>query len=186
MVQFMRSSNCNLQNKYVFVLNNPIGIESFDEKEYNKWRKYEEYIEAFLKKVKIPMTCRLYILSDNKVDRLLKNKSNIVDISNDQNTLSKEEKQKKLIANAVNENISSKQLNDIPETKHYFPLLCKSYFSKQIVKAKRLNIFKSQGSFMKIKLNNLEKSCKKEYCALVLLVLFNNRLCVEDNWESTI
>lgn len=79
-----------------FVLNNPIGIESFDEKEYNKWRKYEEYIEAFLKKVKIPMTCRLYILSDNKVDRLLKNKSNIVDISNDQNTLSKEEKQKKI------------------------------------------------------------------------------------------
>lgn len=72
------------------------------------------------------MTCRLYILSDNKVDTLLKNKSNIVDISNDQNTLSKEEKQKKLIANAVNENISSKQLNDIPETKHYFPLLCKS------------------------------------------------------------
>lgn len=56
MIQFMRSSKCNLQNKYVFVLNDPIGIESFDELEYKSWRRYEEYIEACLKKVKLLMT----------------------------------------------------------------------------------------------------------------------------------
>lgn len=127
------------------------------------------------------MTCRLYILSANKVDGLLKNKSKIVDISNDQNTLSKEEKQKKkLIAYAVNENISSKQLNDIFQTKHYFPLLCKSYFSKQIDKSKVIEYFQEPREFYENQIKQFRNSCKKEYCALVYLVLFNNGLCVED------
>lgn len=186
MIQFMRSSNCNLQNKYVFVLNNPIGIESFDVQEYNNWRKYEECIEACLKKVKILMTCRLYILSDNKVEGLLKNKSNIVDISNDQNTLSKEEKQNILKAYGVNENISSKQLNDILETKHYFSLLCKSYFSNTIDQSKVMEYFQEPREFYEKQIKRFRKSCKEEYCALVLLVLFNNGLCVEDIWESPI
>lgn len=184
MIKFMEK--CNLQNKYVFVLNDPIGVESFDEVKFNSLRTYEEYIEACLKKVKLLMTCRLYILSDNRVKGLLKNKSNIVDISNDQNALRKEEKQKILIAYAVNENISSKQLDDILETKHYFPLLCKSYFSKQIDKSKVIEYFQEPREFYENQIKEFRQSCHTKYCALVLLVLFNNGLCIEDIWESKV
>lgn len=186
MIKFMESSKCNLQNKYVFVLNDPIGVESFDEVKFNSLRTYEEYIEACLKKVKLLMTCRLYILRDNRVEGLLKNKSNIVDISNDQNALRKEEKQKILIAYAVNENMSSKQLDDILETKHYFPLLCKSYFSKQIDKSKVIEYFQEPREFYENQIKQFRKSCHKKYCALVLLVLFNNGLCFEDICESNV
>lgn len=186
MIKFMESSKCNLQNKYVFVLNDPIGVESFDEVKFNSLRTYEEYIEACLKKVKLLMTCRLYILRDNRVEGLLKNKSNIVDISNDQNTLRKEEKQKILIAYAVNENMSNKQLDDILETKHYFPLLCKSYFSKQIDKSKVIEYFQEPREFYENQINQFRKSCHKKYCALVLLVLFNNGLCIKDICESKV
>lgn len=98
----------------------------------------------------------------------------------------KRNKKKKLIAYAVNENISSKQLNDIFQTKHYFPLLCKSYFSKQIDKSKVIEYFQEPREFYENQIKQFRNSCKKEYCALVYLVLFNNGLCVEDIWESTI
>lgn len=67
----------------MFVLNDLIGKELFDEIEYIIWRKYEEILKVCLKEVKILMMCRKYILKDDKVIGFLKNRLNIVDISND-------------------------------------------------------------------------------------------------------
>lgn len=67
----------------MFVLNDLIGKELFDEIEYIIWRKYEEMLKVCLKEVKILMICRKYILNDDKVIGFLKNRLNIVDISND-------------------------------------------------------------------------------------------------------
>lgn len=68
-----------LKSKVMFVLNDLIGKELFDEIEYIIWRKYEEILKVCVKEVKILMMCRKYILNDDKVIGFLKNRLNIVD-----------------------------------------------------------------------------------------------------------
>lgn len=42
MIDIMNSSKFNLQKKYFFVLDNPIGIESFDEMGYDSWKSMKK------------------------------------------------------------------------------------------------------------------------------------------------
>lgn len=70
----------NLDRRIFFVWNDLIGKEIFDEIDYNLWRKYEESLKVCLKKVKFLLLCRNYILSDERVRGLLKDKLNIVDL----------------------------------------------------------------------------------------------------------
>lgn len=92
MIQTINLSTSVQENKVLFVFNNPIGKESFDEIEYTTWRKYEIALKACLKKVKLLISIRKYILNDDKVRGILKDGSNIVDISDDQLKLSRNEK----------------------------------------------------------------------------------------------
>lgn len=62
-----------IDNKILFVLNDPIGKESFDEINYTSWRKYEDFLKACLKKFKLLLSCRKYILSDDKVQSCKRN-----------------------------------------------------------------------------------------------------------------
>lgn len=180
MIQTINSSTNILENKVMFVLNDPIGKESFDEIEYTIWRKYEETLKACLKEVKILMTCRKYILKDDKVTGLLKNRSNIVDISNDQFKLSENEKEQIWSKYAFNKNVSREELSKIVQTEAYFPLLCKLCSSRKIKEHEKLRFFTEPVEVLEEEINIFRKSFKEKYCALVLLVLFNNNLCVED------
>lgn len=76
----------------------------------------------------------------------------------------------------------------ILKTETYFPLLCKIYFSKNINKNRKekLRFFKAPVALFEEEIRHFRKSDKDKYCALVLLVLFNNDLCIEDIRDSAI
>lgn len=139
-IQTINSTTSGRERTF-FVLNDPIGKDSFDEIEYTLWRKYEETLKACLIKMKLLMSSRKYILNDAKVKGLLKVESNIVDISNDQLKLSRNEKEEILNKYSLNKNVSREEFLKIIQTEAYFPLLCKLCFSKKIKEHKMLRFF---------------------------------------------
>lgn len=186
MIQTINSFTSVLDKKALFVLNDPIGKESFDEIEYTTLRKYEETIKACLNNVKLLMSCRKYILNDDKVKGLLKDESNIVDISNDKFKLDEKEKEEIWNKYTITENVPKEELIKIIRTEAYFPLLCKLCFSKKIKVHEMLRFFTEPVEVLEEEINNFRKSFQEKYCALVLLVLFNNDFCVEDILEPSI
>lgn len=143
MIKMFNSSKFDIDRGTVFVLNDPLGKDSFDEMEYTSWRKYEENIKACLNKTKLLLSCRKYILSDTKIKGLLKDKSKTVDISNDQFKLSIEEKENIWKRHAFDKCVSKKELTEIIQTEAYFPLLCKLYFSNINKEIEVLRFFKA-------------------------------------------
>lgn len=184
--QIIKSSTSGLKDRTLVVLNDPIGKDSFDEVRYTLWKEYEENIKACLNKIKLLLSCRKKILSDDKVNGLLKDKSNIVDITNGQYKLSDEEKEKLLKMYTFNEYESEEELKEILKTEAYFPLLCKLYSSQKIRENEKLKFFKAPAGVFEKEIRNFRKSSKDKYCVLFLLVLFNNKLCVEDVRKSAI
>lgn len=185
-MEIMNSTKNNLENKTIAVLNDPIGKESFDEIEFNSWIKYEESLKECLKKIKLLVSCRIYILNDKRVKGILNDKSNIVDLSNDQLNLCKSEKKEIWQIYAPNEKVSKAELAKIVKPEAYFPLLCKLCFVNRIKKNERLKFFMVPAEIFEEKIRYFKTSCKEKYCALILLVLFNNKLCVEYMQESDI
>lgn len=186
MMQTINSPLNIMERKVLFVFDDPIGKESFEEMEYATWKKYEETLRACLKKVKLLMSCRKYILNDHQVTGLLKDEPNIVDISNDQLKLSEYEKEKIWSTYALNENISREVLTKIIQTEAYFPLLCKLCSSKHFKEHEKLKFFTRPVEVLEDEIKMFRKSFKQKYCALVLLVLFNNDFCIDDIQESGI
>lgn len=180
MIQTINSPTNIITRKVLFVFDDPIGKESFEEMEYTTWKKYEETLRACLKKVKLLMSCRKYILNDYQVTGLLKDGLNIVDISNDQLKLSEKEKEKIWRKYSLNENISRKAFTKIIQTEAYFPLLCKLCSSKKFTEPEKLRFFTRPVAILEDEIKMFRKSFKEKYCALVLLVLFNNDFCVDD------
>lgn len=76
--------------------------------------------------------------------------------------------------------VSKKELIEIVQTEAYFPLLCKLYFSNINKEIEALRFFKAPEWVLGEEIRNFRISNKKKYCALILLVLFNDDLCVED------
>lgn len=132
------------------------------------------------------MSCRKYILSDNRVRGLLKDVSNIVDISNDQLKLCENEKQEIWKKYTFNKNISREDITKIYQTDAYFPLLCKLCFSKKFEVKDMLRFFREPVEVLGADIDIFRTSFKDKYCALVLLVLFYNDFCVDDIQESSI
>lgn len=185
-MQFMNSSEMNLDRRTVFVLNDPIGKETFDEIEYNSWRKHEDNLKACLKKVKLLLSCRNYILSDERVRGLLKDKSYIVDITDNQIKLSNSEKETMLIRHSFRKSFPREEMTKIVQTDAFFPLLCKLYFSPENKQRDILRFFTEPVECFENEIRNFKTTCKEKYCALVLLVLFNNKLCIADIRDSLI
>lgn len=184
MMQTINSPSNTMKSKVLLVFDDPIGKESFEEMEYTTWKKYEETLKACLKKDKLLMSCRKYILYDHRVTGFLKDRANIVDISNDQLKLSKNEKEEILSKYALNKNLSTKVLTEIIETEAYFPLLCKLCSSREYKEREKLRFFTRPVEVLKKEIKMFRKSFQEKYCALVLLVLFNNDICFEDIQES--
>lgn len=58
--------------KTLFVFHDPIGKAYIDEIAYNRWQTREETLKACLKKVKLIVSCRKYILNESRIKGILK------------------------------------------------------------------------------------------------------------------
>lgn len=109
-----------LQDKIIFVLNDPIGKRCFDEISYNTWEAHENYLKDYLKKCKLLLSSRKYILRDDRVKGILKEATNIVDIDDDQLKLNIDEKQRIWNIYAHNKKLSKEELAEIFKLKNIF------------------------------------------------------------------
>lgn len=169
-----------IHSKTLFVLNDPIGKESVDDIAYDAWRQHEEKIVALLKKTKVLISCRKYVLSNAGIKGILKETSCIVDINNDQLKLNDGEKQKLLNSHLECNTFGKKELAVIMKIDAYFPLLCKLYHGNVKYQKNGLGFFKEPVVVLEEEIRSFRTSSKEKYCGLVLLVLFNNVLCVND------
>lgn len=135
------SSVDELQHRALFVLNDPIGNESFDEIAYISWKQQEKRLKVCLKTIKLLLSCKKNTLSDPRVRGILRDKSCIVDLSHDQFKLDKDEKQKIWESYSPNKNISKEEIDGIVQIEAYFPLLCKLYFNNKSKKNRETAIF---------------------------------------------
>lgn len=92
--------------------------------------------------------------------------------------LDNDEKRNILESHSSNNNLSKDEIDEIVKIDEYFPLLCHLYFSTK--QKEGLRFFKEPVAVYKKEIKNFRDSCKEKYCALVLLVLFNNNVCIED------
>lgn len=179
--EISKSYQLVLQDKTMFVLNDPIGKRFLDEIAYSSWEKNEEWLNVCLNKVKLLMSCRKYILSDVRVRGIFKDKSKIVDINDAELKLTNDEKERLWNIHSRNKILSKEEYDEIFKTEEYFPLLCKLYFENRM--HQRDGLFTFFGEPVKVveeEIRSFRISCKEKYCALVLLVLLNNNLIVTD------
>ncbi|XP_052695777.1 serine/threonine-protein phosphatase 6 regulatory ankyrin repeat subunit C-like, partial [Crassostrea angulata] len=174
------SSSRFKKNKTICVFNDPLGTEFFDEVLYNSWQRYKEEVNAYLKTAKCVMSCRNHIICDARVTGYLTNQSHIVNIDDNKNKLSLEEKRHILNKYTSDKNLSKKECDEIVKKEKYFPLLCKLYSQKEEYENKGIDFFTEPVAVLKEEILCFRKRDKGKYCALALLVLFNDDLRVDD------
>ncbi|XP_065924973.1 uncharacterized protein [Magallana gigas] len=178
MIKYILEPECYL-NSTILVLNDPIGKDTFDKSSYLFWEESELAIFTFLKKGKLLISCRNYILFDNKVKGVLQEITNIVNIEDVKYKLTYEEKRSIWNKYMSNDKISEEDFTEILNTEAYFPLLCK-LFSCEINQNDGYRFFKEPVKVVEEQIRCFRKKDKGKYCALVLLVLFNNNFCPDD------
>lgn len=176
------SEKVKLESKLLFVFNDPIGKESFDEELFKFWHIDEETWLCKLESAtcKLLISCRKYVLFDIRVKGVLKDKSCIVDINSSKNILNEDEKRSILNKYTSAMNLSKEQCDEIIKSEDYFPLLCKLFSSIAEYKNEGVRFFREPIAVLKEEINAFKKKDKITYCGLFLLVLFNNNLRVED------
>ncbi|XP_052706711.1 uncharacterized protein LOC128182140 [Crassostrea angulata] len=165
------------RNETICIFNDPIGKESFDEMLNNSWQTYEEELKSYFKTSKLMVSCRSYIVSDTRLTRYLVNQADIVYIDNDENKLSISEKRQILTKYTSDMNLSDNECDQIVKVEQYFPLLCNLYSKICDSNKHDIGFFTEPRKVFEEDVREFRKKDKKKYCALVLLVLFNNDLC---------
>lgn len=174
-------SNNILPKKTLFVINDPIGKESFDEMAFASRKKYDSHLRACLKNIKMLLSCRKWVQCDVRANGFFDDNSNIVDIDSGKCILSDDEKRQILNKYKTNNyDFSETDLEEVLKTETYFPLLCKLFFSDTEKQKDGLNFFIEPVEKIKEEIRAFKYECKEKYCALNLIVLFNNKLCVGD------
>lgn len=174
-------SNNILPNKTLFVINDPIGKDSFDEMAFASWKENDLHLRALLKNSRMLLSCRKCVQCDIRAKGFFKDSSKIIDIDSGKCLLS--DKEKRQILNKYNTNnyvFSETDLEEVLKTKTYFPLLCKLFFSDTKKQKDGVNFFMEPVEKIKEEIRAFKYECKEKYCALILIVLFNNALCVGD------
>ncbi|XP_052694853.1 uncharacterized protein LOC128173180 isoform X1 [Crassostrea angulata] len=179
MKKYILEEECDL-NSTILVLNDPIGKDSFDKASYLSWKESELAIFTFLKKGKLLISCRNYILFDNKVKGVLQEITNIVNIEDVKYKLTYEEKRSIWNKYMSNDKISEEDFTEILNTEAYFPLLCKLFSSDMKYQSDGYRFFKEPVKVVEEQIRCFRKEDRGKYCALVLLVLFNNEFCSYD------
>lgn len=170
--------------KKVFVLNDPIGKESFDELAFGAWSRYQEALSYYFEKSKVLISCRRYILLDSRLRGPLKDKNARVDVNDDQFKFSKEEKRQIFELYKVDLDFTEEESDEILQIEAYFPLLCKLYSSKKICHDKGVLFFKEPVIVLEDEIRGFRNARTENYCSLILLVFFNNDLCIKSLLET--
>ena len=166
--------------KTIFVFNDPIGKESFDDILNCKWKHYRETLILLLKDAKFLLSCRKSVFFDQGVDDFFKEKGKIIDIEKSDIRLSKEEKILMLKRYSLLEQHTHEEIVKLLEIEMCFPLLCKLCRASSQDAKNRLSIFLKLEEILTTEINSFRYRDKKKYCALVCLVLFNGNLCMAD------
>ncbi|XP_052704012.1 uncharacterized protein LOC128180166 [Crassostrea angulata] len=166
--------------KTICVFNDPFGKESFDELLNKPWQTYEEELKLYLKTAKLIMSCRNHIISETRLTRFNVYQSHIVDIDDNKNKLTVEEKRQILRTYKIDKNLSDEDCDKIVEVETYFPLLCKLYSNKEDNGKKNIKFFTEPVTVLTEEILGFRAKDRTKYCALALLVLFNNDICVSD------
>ena len=167
------------KNKTIFVFNDPIGKDSFDEFQYNAWGHYRETLNHLISHVKLLFSCRKTVLFDPRADDFFKETRNIIDINEGHIKLSKKEKRLMLDKHLVDVQPTKDDFEKILQIDTYFPLLCKICSSKPKQSEDILPIFLEPVAVLTKEIKSYKNKDKKKYCALVCLVLFNGKLCLK-------
>lgn len=148
----------NTQTKEIlFVFNDPLGKESLDDILYDKWERYEEALPYFLKRAKLLMSCRKFVLSDKNVKGPITDASNIIDINTDCCKLTEKEKENILKIYKIDETFSKEECDEIVQIEEYFPLLCKLYSRKSKSEIEGLDFFKKPEKFLADEIRGLRR-----------------------------
>lgn len=170
-----------LQHKTLFVINDPIGKESFDEMAFASWKKYDSHLRACLEKIKMLLSCRKSVQCDMRAKGFFEENSYIIEIDSGKCILNDYEKRQILNKYKTNNYVfSERDLKEVLKTKMYFPLLCKLFFSDTEKQKDGVKFFMEPVEKIKEEIRAFKYECKEKYCALILIVLFKNALCVGD------
>ncbi|XP_078311884.1 uncharacterized protein LOC144618852 isoform X2 [Crassostrea virginica] len=176
------SSKDYKENKTLFVFDDPIGKEVFDDILYSSWKKYEDTLKLFLQKVKLLMTCRKQILYDSRTSGLFQEeKQSIIEIDDDNHKLSPDEKIKIFKKYISGDNFSTDQIETVLKVDIYFPLLCKLFIQMKDRSFDNLkSVFINPHKIIEKEIKDYRVKDTKKYCALVCLFFFKNRISLRD------
>lgn len=174
-----------LKNKTLFLLDDPFGKETLDDMSYHLWVKNEDAVKSCLNLVKLLITCRSSVLSEHRIKRNeLFSNSSIVEIDCGQYKLSDEEKRNILKVYTSDINLSEEEIFRIIQTETYFPLLCKLFASDGKKVKDCIKFFEEPIEVFVEEIKRYRESNSEKYCALVLVVFFNNKLRMDDFFEN--
>ena len=109
-----------MKDKTIFVFNDPIGKESFDEILYNAWERYRETVNLLIKPIKLFLSCRTTVILDQRAEEFLKEKRKIIDIDESDIKLNKEEKILMLEKHFFEDKPTQEEIDQILETDTIF------------------------------------------------------------------
>ncbi|XP_078311433.1 uncharacterized protein LOC144618711 [Crassostrea virginica] len=173
-----------MKDKTIFVFNDPIGKESLDKMLLNQWDRYRDTVNLLIKPIKLLLSCRRLVFFDERAGEFLKEKRKIIKIDESDIKLNKEEKILMLDKYLSMDKPTQEEIDQILETDMYFPLLCKmsSHYSKQGNTI--LTIFKEPVAVLSTEIKSKKNKNKESYCALVCLVLFNDKVSLKNLMEN--
>ena len=174
-----------MKDKTIFVFNDPIGKEYVDEMFYNAWGRYRETVNLLIKHIKLFLSCRTSVILDQRAEEFFIENRKIIDIDRSDIKLNKEEKIQMLEKLLFKDKPTQEEIGQILETHMFFPLLCKMYRYTSKKGKNKENFFKESVRILSDEIETYKYYDKKMYCALVCLVLFNDKLCLKDLQENS-
>ncbi|XP_052085325.1 uncharacterized protein LOC127722974 isoform X5 [Mytilus californianus] len=166
--------------KTVFIVDDICGNFTANQQQIDTWKQLLPVIKTIIadKCCKIIVSCRLQVYKDEKFNILLPFKSCECNLISDKLGLTSVEK-----TNIAKTYIgtSMKDIDDLSQNCHFFPLLCSLYHEKKDVDVKEF--FKNPFAVYKNELDKLNEhgdEGKYRICSLALCVLLNNHL--EEKW----
>lgn len=175
-----------LSNKFkkdvLFVMDDPFGKAFLDDMLYNSWLTIKKTLISILGNHKLIMSCRNSVIYDVMSRGTFNFKSNIVAI----NDLTDDEKRNILDQYASHLHASEKECYNtiIAKVDKHFPLLCKLYFKTDKLKNYGLRFFEESVNVLKEDIKDYKNSRKEIYFVLLLLVLWNDNICIDDIIEN--
>ncbi|CAC5380299.1 unnamed protein product [Mytilus coruscus] len=165
--------------KTLYIVDDMCGHFTANQKRIEKWKKLINDVQSILEnsKYKLILTCRLQVFQDKGFENLVIFKACECNLRSRNLSLTSDEKKKMTMAYFKEH--SSEALKHLGEYE-FLPLLCKLYYVEKTNPQFTLEIFLNDPfSFYVKELTHMYNDCKEgkyKYCALLLLVIFNNKL----------